>query len=164
LQVWRVTRAATRMGRQSDELFARASEVIPGGVNSPVRSWRAVGGSPVFIERGRGAHVTDVDARGCLDFVGSWGPLILGHAHPEVVAAVTERVQRGTSFGAPTSGEVELARLVTDAMPSIEQVRLVSSGTEATMAALRLARAATGRQAIVKFTGCYHGHVDALLV
>jgi glutamate-1-semialdehyde 2,1-aminomutase len=152
------------MGRQSDELFARASEIIPGGVNSPVRSWRAVGGSPVFIERGRGAHVTDVDGRSYLDFVGSWGPLILGHAHPEVVAAVTERVQRGTSFGAPTSGEVELARLVTDAMPSIEQVRLVSSGTEATMAALRLARAATGRQAIVKFTGCYHGHVDALLV
>jgi glutamate-1-semialdehyde 2,1-aminomutase len=152
------------MGRVSEELFARACEVIPGGVNSPVRSWRAVGGNPVFIERGRGAYVTDADGGSYLDFVCSWGPLILGHAHPEVVAAVAERATQGTSFGAPTSGEVELACLVTEAMPSVEQIRLVSSGTEATMAALRLARAATGRQAIVKFTGCYHGHLDALLV
>src|SRR5262249_52529628 len=109
------------MGRVSEELFARACEVIPGGVNSPVRSWRAVGGTPVFIERGRGAQVTDADGRSYLDFVGSWGPLILGHAHPEVVEAVAERARHGTSFGAPTSGEVELARLVTEAMPSVEQ-------------------------------------------
>ncbi len=152
------------MGSVSQELFARACEVIPGGVNSPVRSWRAVGGSPVFIERGVGTRITDVDGRSYLDFVGSWGPLILGHAHPAVVEAVVERARQGTSFGAPTSGEVELARQLTQAMPCVEQVRLVSSGTEATMAALRLARAATGRQAIVKFTGCYHGHLDALLV
>jgi glutamate-1-semialdehyde 2,1-aminomutase len=152
------------MGSVSEELFARACEVIPGGVNSPVRSWRAVGGSPVFIERGVGARVTDVDGRSYLDFVGSWGPLILGHAHPAVVEAVVERARQGTSFGAPTSGEVELARQITAALRSVEQVRLVSSGTEATMAALRLARAATSRQAIVKFIGCYHGHLDALLV
>jgi glutamate-1-semialdehyde 2,1-aminomutase len=152
------------MGSVSEELFARACDVIPGGVNSPVRSWRAVGGSPVFIERGVGARVTDVDGRSYLDFVGSWGPLILGHAHPAVVEAVVARARQGTSFGAPTSGEVELACQLTEAMPCVEQVRLVSSGTEATMAALRLARAATGRQAIVKLSGCYHGHLDALLV
>jgi glutamate-1-semialdehyde 2,1-aminomutase len=152
------------MGSVSEELFAQASEVIPGGVNSPVRSWRAVGGTPVFIERGEGARVTDVDGRTYIDFVGSWGPMILGHAHPTVVQAILERARLGTSFGAPTAGEVELARMLSRALPSVEQVRLVSSGTEATMAALRLARAATGRQAIVKFTGCYHGHVDSLLV
>jgi glutamate-1-semialdehyde 2,1-aminomutase len=152
------------MGRVSEELFAQASEVIPGGVNSPVRSWRAVGGTPAFIERGEGARVTDVDGRTYTDFVGSWGPMILGHAHPTVVQAILERARQGTSFGAPTAGEVELARMLSSALPSVEQVRLVSSGTEATMAALRLARAATGRQAIVKFTGCYHGHVDSLLV
>ena len=152
------------MGSVSEQLFARAREVIPGGVNSPVRSWRAVGGNPLFVARGDGARVTDADGRTYVDFVGSWGPLILGHAHPEVVAAIVERAAMGTSFGAPTALEVELARLVTEALPSVEQVRLVSSGTEATMSALRLARAATGRDAIVKFAGCYHGHVDALLV
>jgi glutamate-1-semialdehyde 2,1-aminomutase len=152
------------MGSVSEQLFARAREVIPGGVNSPVRSWRAVGGNPLFVARGDGARVTDADGRTYVDFVGSWGPLILGHAHPEVVAAIVERAAMGTSFGAPTVLEVDLARLVTEALPSVEQVRLVSSGTEATMSALRLARAATGRDAIVKFTGCYHGHVDALLV
>src|SRR5262245_42557272 len=152
------------MGSVSEKLFERACDVIPGGVNSPVRSWRAVGGSPAFIERGLGARVTDVDGRSYLDFVGSWGPLILGHAHPAVVQAVIERARHGTSFGAPTAGEVELACQVIEALPAVEQVRLVSSGTEATMAALRLARAATGRQAILKFIGCYHGHVDALLV
>ena len=152
------------MGSVSEELFSRACEVIPGGVNSPVRSWRAVGGTPAFIERGQGARVTDVDGRTYIDFVGSWGPMILGHAHPKVVQAVIERARQGTSFGAPTAGEVELARTLTQALLSVEQVRLVSSGTEATMATLRLARAATCRQAIVKFTGCYHGHVDSLLV
>jgi glutamate-1-semialdehyde 2,1-aminomutase len=148
----------------STKLFARAARVIPGGVNSPVRSWRAVGGDPAFIVRGRGAHVFDADGRALLDFVGSWGPLILGHAPPAVVAAVAERAKSGTSFGAPTAIEVELAELLVDALPSIEQVRLVSSGTEATMTAIRLARAATGRDLIVKFAGCYHGHVDSLLV
>jgi len=149
---------------RSRELFADAREVIPGGVNSPVRSWRAVGGEPAFIARGRGAEVVDVDGRVFLDFVGSWGPLILGHAHPRVVAEIAERAASGTSFGAPTAAEVELASLLRDAVPSIEQTRLVSSGTEAAMTALRLARAATGRELIVKFAGCYHGHVDALLV
>jgi glutamate-1-semialdehyde 2,1-aminomutase len=148
----------------STKLFARAARVIPGGVNSPVRSWRAVGGDPAFIVRGRGAHVFDADGRALLDFVGSWGPLILGHAPPAVVAVVAERAKSGTSFGAPTAIEVELAELLVDALPSIEQVRLVSSGTEATMTAIRLARAATGRDLIVKFAGCYHGHVDSLLV
>jgi glutamate-1-semialdehyde 2,1-aminomutase len=152
------------VGETSAKLSAEASRVIPGGVNSPVRSWRAVGGSPVFIQRGRGSTVTDADGVTYIDFVGSWGPLILGHAHPRVVEAITERVKAGTSFGAPTAIEVELARLVVEAVPSIEQVRLMSSGTEATMTALRLARAATGRERILKFEGCYHGHSDALLV
>jgi len=148
----------------SSKLFERAAQVIPGGVNSPVRSWRAVGGNPAFILRGRGAHVFDADGRALLDFVGSWGPLILGHAPAPVIAAVAERAKSGTSFGAPTAIEVELAELLVDAVPSLEQVRLVSSGTEATMTAVRLARAATGRDMIVKFGGCYHGHVDSLLV
>jgi len=137
---------------------------MPGGVNSPVRAWNAVGGSPLFIQRARGAEVVDADGRSYLDMVGSWGPMILGHAHPAVVTALRERARNGTSFGAPTTGEIELARTLVDAVPSIEEVRLVSSGTEATMSALRLARAATGRDVIVKFAGCYHGHVDALLV
>src|SRR5438093_8800571 len=137
---------------------------MPGGVNSPVRAWNAVGGSPVFVQRARGAEVIDADGRGYLDLVGSWGPMILGHAHPAVVAAIRERVAMGTSFGAPTAGEIELAQMLIEAMPSLEQVRLVSSGTEATMSALRLARAVTGRELIVKFAGCYHGHRDALLV
>jgi len=138
--------------------------VIPGGVNSPVRSWKAVGGRPLFLQRGRAAEVIDADGRAYLDFLGSWGALILGHAPPRVSAAIAQRAKAGTSFGAPTAGEVELARLLVEAVPSVEQVRLVNSGTEATMSALRLARAATGREAILKFAGCYHGHVDALLV
>jgi glutamate-1-semialdehyde 2,1-aminomutase len=152
------------VGQTSEKLFREAARVIPGGVNSPVRSWRAVGGAPVFIQRGRGAEVIDADGRSYVDFVGSWGPLILGHAPPAVVSAIGDRAKAGTSFGAPTALEIELARLLTDAIPSLEQVRLVSSGTEATMTALRLARAATGRDAILKFVGCYHGHADALLV
>lgn len=152
------------MRETSRKLHAEACTLIPGGVNSPVRSWRAVGGDPVYLVRGRGAYVTDADGATYLDFVGSWGPLILGHAHPAVIRAVNERVRSGTSFGAPTALEVALARRIVDALPSIEQVRLVSSGTEAAMAAVRLARAATGRDLVVKFAGCYHGHADSLLV
>ena len=152
------------MARESERLLAEAWRVIPGGVNSPVRSWRAVGGSPAFIARGEGPYLFDVDGRRYVDFVGSWGPLILGHAHPAVVDAVYRQAKVGTSFGAPTTLEVELATLLVDALPAVEQVRLVSSGTEATMSALRVARAATGRDRILKFVGCYHGHVDALLV
>jgi glutamate-1-semialdehyde 2,1-aminomutase len=148
----------------SEKLFQQASALIPGGVNSPVRSWRAVGGHPVFIQRGRAAEVVDADGRAYLDLLGSWGPLILGHAHPTVVSAIGERARAGTSFGAPTAGEIEIARILVEAVPSLEQVRLVSSGTEATMSALRVARAATGRDVIVKFEGCYHGHSDGLLV
>ena len=148
----------------SERLYEESRRVIPGGVNSPVRAWKAVGGEPLFIQSGRGAEVVDVDGRTYVDLLGSWGPLILGHAHPAVVAAIAERARGGTSFGAPTPGELELARLLVRAVPSLEQVRLVSSGTEATMTALRLARAATGRDLVVKFAGCYHGHVDALLV
>src|SRR5205809_1169741 len=154
---------AEAVSRTSDELYAEACRVIPGGVNSPVRSWNSVGGKPLFIQRARGAEVVDADGHAYLDFVGSWGPLLLGHAHPAVIAAIAERARHGTSFGAPTVGEVQLARLLVEALPSLEQVRLVSSGTEATMSALRLARATTGRDLIVKFAGCYHGHVDALL-
>jgi len=157
-------RVGGHVGQTSDRLFAIAKQVTPGGVNSPVRAWNAVGGAPVLIRRGRGAHVVDVDGRSYLDFLGSWGPLILGHAHRSVVSAIAERARDGTSFGAPTPGEVQFAQLLVEAVPSLEQVRLVSSGTEATMSALRLARAATGRELIVKFSGCYHGHVDALLV
>jgi glutamate-1-semialdehyde 2,1-aminomutase len=152
------------LAHTSEKLFQQASELIPGGVNSPVRSWRAVGGRPVFIQRGRGAQIVDADGRSYLDLLGSWGPLILGHAHPAVVSAVGERAKAGTSFGAPTAQEIEFARVLVDAVPSLEQVRLVSSGTEATMTALRVARAATGRDLIVKFEGCYHGHSDGLLV
>jgi glutamate-1-semialdehyde 2,1-aminomutase len=148
----------------SEKLFQQASALIPGGVNSPVRSWRAVGGHPVFIQRGRGAEVIDADGHAYMDLLGSWGPLILGHAHPAVVSAIGERARAGTSFGAPTAGEIEIARLLVEAVPSLERVRLVSSGTEATMTALRVARAATGRDVIVKFEGCYHGHSDGLLV
>ncbi len=151
------------MGEKSKQWLARAERRIPGGVNSPVRAFRAVGGDPPFIERGAGARLTDVDGRTYIDYVGSWGPLILGHAHPDIVAAVERAARRGTSFGAPTAGEVELAEEICAAFPSIEKVRLVSSGTEATMSAIRLARAATGRKTIVKFEGCYHGHNDSLL-
>jgi len=148
----------------SRDVFAASREVMPGGVNSPVRSWRAVGGDPVVIARGAGARVTDLDGREYVDLVGSWGPLILGHAHPAVVAAISEQARDGTTFGAPTKGELELATAIVETIPSVEQVRLVSSGTEATMSALRVARGATGREHILKFEGCYHGHVDALLV
>jgi glutamate-1-semialdehyde 2,1-aminomutase len=152
------------VSRTSEKLYVEACRVIPGGVNSPVRAWRAVGGSPLFIQRARGAEVIDADGRSYIDLVGSWGPMIVGHAHPAVVRAVRDRAASGTSFGAPTPAEIELARLLVDAMPSIEEVRLVSSGTEAAMSALRLARAATGRDVVVKFAGCYHGHADSFLV
>ncbi|MCI0548337.1 MAG: glutamate-1-semialdehyde 2,1-aminomutase [Candidatus Rokubacteria bacterium] len=137
---------------------------MPGGVNSPVRAFGGVGGTPFFVARAAGARIEDVDGRSYIDFLGSWGPLILGHAAPEVVEAVTEAVMRGTSYGAPTPGEVEMAEVVSAAVPSMEMLRLVSSGTEAAMSAIRLARGATGRALIVKFDGCYHGHVDSLLV
>jgi glutamate-1-semialdehyde 2,1-aminomutase len=150
--------------KRSEKLFAEARRVIPGGVNSPVRAWKSVGGAPRFVSRGQGARITDVDGRSYVDMVCSWGPLIFGHAHPSVVRAVQEAASRGVSFGAPTPGEVELAREITSVYPSIEKVRLVSSGTEATMSAIRVARAFTGKPGIVKFAGCYHGHVDALLV
>ena len=149
---------------QSERLFAEAQSLIPGGVNSPVRAFRGVGGTPRFISRGEGAYVWDVDGNRYLDFVLSWGPLILGHAHPRVVAALKEAVTRGTSYGAPTAAESELAALVVGTVPSVEMVRLVNSGTEATMSALRLARAHTRRDKIIKFSGCYHGHADMLLV
>lgn len=160
-------KASTHAARKTEEsarMFAEAQRLIPGGVNSPVRAFRGVGGVPRFIERGEGAFLYDVDGNVYIDYVLSWGPLILGHAHPTVVAAITEQAQRGTSFGAPTALETELARLITEAVPSIELLRFVSSGTEATMSALRLARAYTGRNKIIKFEGCYHGHADALLV
>jgi glutamate-1-semialdehyde 2,1-aminomutase len=146
------------------DLYRRSLELIPGGVNSPVRAMRAVGlDEPVFIARGRGAEIEDVDGRGYVDWVMSWGPLIFGHADPETLAAVVEAAERGTSFGAPTEAEVELAAEIVDAVPSVEMVRLVSSGTEAAMSAIRLARGATRRDRVIKFSGCYHGHADALL-
>jgi glutamate-1-semialdehyde 2,1-aminomutase len=148
----------------SQKLFAEASRYIPGGVNSPVRAWKAVGGEPRFIARASGSTITDADGNTYIDYIGSWGPMIVGHAHQAVLRALAEVMQGGTSFGAPTAREVELARRVSGALPSVEQVRLVSSGTEATMTALRLARAFTGRPKVLKFDGCYHGHADALLV
>jgi glutamate-1-semialdehyde 2,1-aminomutase len=150
--------------KRSRQLFQRAQLVIPAGVNSPVRAFRSVGGTPLFIQRGKGAQVWDVDGRVYIDYVGSWGPLIVGHAHPDVVNAARLAAERGLSFGAPTEQEVEMAELLCRLVPSLEQVRLVSSGTEATMSAIRLARGHTGRHKIVKFEGCYHGHADALLV
>jgi glutamate-1-semialdehyde 2,1-aminomutase len=153
-----------RQRERSRALFQRATSVCPGGVNSPVRAFRSVGGDPLFIRRGRGARVWDEDGNEYLDFLGSWGPLILGHAHPRIVEAVANAARDGTSFGAPTAREVELAELVCAAFPSIEMIRFVNSGTEATMSALRLARAFTGREKVVKFDGCYHGHADGLLV
>ena len=149
---------------RSEAAFVRAQEVIPGGVNSPVRAYRAVGGVPRFIERGAGSRIRDVDGNEYIDYVLSWGPLIAGHAHPDVVRAVVEQAQRGTSFGAPCELETELAREITQAYPSMERVRLVNSGMEATMSAIRVARGFTGRAKIVKFTGCYHGSVDSLLI
>jgi glutamate-1-semialdehyde 2,1-aminomutase len=149
---------------KSEELFRRALEIIPGGVNSPVRAFFSVGGNPPFIARGQGAHIFDVDGNEYVDYVGSWGPLLLGHRHPEILAALEGALRIGTSFGAPTEAEVELAEAIRDAVPSVEMVRLVNSGTEATMSAIRVARGFTGRDLIVKFEGCYHGHVDSLLV
>jgi glutamate-1-semialdehyde 2,1-aminomutase len=149
---------------RSRALYERATGVLPGGVNSPVRAFKAVGGTPRFIERAAGQHLWDVDGHRYLDYLGSWGPLILGHAHPAVVAAIRDQVVRGTTYGAPTAIEVEVAERITAAMPSVEMVRMVNSGTEATMAALRLARAATSRSRVIKFAGCYHGHADAFLV
>ena len=150
--------------KQSKKLFARAIRKIPGGVNSPVRAWRSVGGTPRFVTRGQGSYIFDADGKRFIDFVGSWGPLILGHAHPQILRALQQRAAKGTTFGAPTEGEVELAELVSRLIPSIDKLRLVSSGTEATMSAIRLARAYTKRTKVVKFDGCYHGHADGLLV
>ena len=152
------------VGPRSQALFEQACRVIPGGVSSPVRAFRAVGGTPPFITSASGVHVTDADGRTYLDFIGSWGPLALGHAHPEVVAAITEAAARGTTYGLPCPGEVELASTIAELSPVVEQVRFVSSGTEAVMSAVRLARGVTGRDKVVKFAGCYHGHADHLLV
>jgi len=149
---------------RSQELFDRAQEVIPGGVNSPVRAFRSVGGKPLFVQRGHGSRIWDVDGKEYIDYVGSWGPLIFGHRPPEIVQALNKVLEVGTSFGAPTELEVEIAELITTIFPSVEKVRLVNSGTEATMSAIRLARGFTGRDRIIKFDGCYHGHGDSLLV
>ena len=153
-----------RLARTSDTLFEEAQRYIPGGVNSPVRAFRAVGGTPRFIARAAGAKVYDSDGREYVDYVASWGPMILGHAHPHVVRALQQAAGRGTSYGAPTEGEVTLARMICEAFPSIDLVRLVSSGTEAAMSAIRVARGYTKRDLVVKFDGCYHGHSDGLLV
>ena len=155
---------AASAGPRSRRAFAEAEKVLVGGVNSPVRAFRGVGGTPVFFARGKGCRATDVDGREYLDYVGSWGPLILGHAHPEIVRAVARTARLGTTFGAPTPRETELAQVLRAAIPSMEKLRLVSSGTEATMSALRVARAFTGRDLVVKFAGCYHGHADPFLV
>ncbi len=149
---------------RSSQLLRRAQKIIPGGVNSPVRAFKAVGGKPVFIKRAKGARIYDVDGNSYIDYIGSWGPMILGHAHPKVTSALKRTIDGGTSYGAPTELEVELAELVLEAFPSMEMVRFVNSGTEATMSAIRLARAHTGRSRIIKFEGCYHGHADGLLV
>jgi glutamate-1-semialdehyde 2,1-aminomutase len=159
-----MTTSKTAEQDTSAKLFARAVELIPGGVNSPVRAFRGVGGTPRFIREAKGATMTDVDGRTYIDYVGSWGPMILGHTDPEVIDALHDALSRGTSYGAPTGLEIEIAEEIVDAVPSIEMVRMVNSGTEATMSALRLARGATGRAKIVKFEGCYHGHGDSLLV
>ena len=152
------------MGEQSERLFGRATQVIPGGVNSPARAFRSVGMDPFFVDRGEGSRLIDVDGKSYIDYVMSWGALILGHAHPAVVRAVTEAAGRGTSYGAPTGEEVELAEIVVEMIPSIDRVRFVNSGTEATMSAVRVARAFTGRDLVLKFAGCYHGHADSFLV
>ena len=150
--------------KRSIALYHKALEMIPGGVNSPVRAFKAVGVSPLFIDRAKGARIWDVDGNEYIDYVGSWGPMILGHAHPKVVAALRKAAPKGTSFGAPTALEVELASKVKKAFPSMELVRMVSSGTEAVMGAIRVARGYTGKDKILKFEGCYHGHGDSLLV
>ncbi|MFN3428722.1 MAG: glutamate-1-semialdehyde 2,1-aminomutase, partial [Candidatus Sericytochromatia bacterium] len=156
--------ADTMTSTQSQTLWRQAQDLIPGGVNSPVRAFKSVGGDPVFIDRAEGAFMWDVDGNRYTDYIGAWGPMILGHKHPEVVQALHRAIDGGTAYGAPTAGEVALAKLIAEVVPGIEMVRLVNSGTEATMSALRLARAFTGRDKIVKFSGCYHGHADFLLV
>ncbi len=152
-----------RNNTTSENLFREALEVIPGGVNSPVRAFKSVGLPPRFIRSGKGCRITDEDGNEFIDYVGSWGPLILGHAHPEILQALESAMKNGTSFGAPTRMEVEMARTIVEMVPSIDMVRLVSSGTEAVMSAIRLARGVTGRDKIIKFSGCYHGHSDGLL-
>ncbi len=149
---------------RSEQFFEVAERLLPGGVNSPVRAFRSVGGIPRFIDRAAGSRIYDVDGREYIDYVGSWGPMILGHAHPQVQEAIRKAVERGTSYGAPTVQEIDLARRIIEAIPSLEKIRMVSSGTEATMSAIRLARGCTGREKILKFEGCYHGHADSLLV
>src|SRR5215204_4495436 len=149
---------------KSDQLFAIAQNLIPGGVNSPVRAFRGVGGTPVFVRSAQGAYLEGEDGRRYIDYIGGYGPHILGHRHPSVIAAIQKALGRGTAFGAPTLPEVELAEMIAEALPSVEMVRMVNSGTEATMSALRLARAATGRNQFIKFEGCYHGHADPFLV
>ena len=150
--------------KSSKSLFRKASKYIPGGVNSPVRAFRSVDSTPIFIERASGSRIYDVEGREYIDYVSSWGPMILGHSHPEVVRAIQKAAEKGTSYGAPTELETEMAKLIVDAFPSIDMVRMVSSGTEAAMTAIRLARGYTGREKIIKFEGCYHGHADSLLV
>ena len=150
--------------QQAQDLFEAAQQYIPGGVNSPVRAFRGVGGTPVFIDRAEGAYLYDPSGKRYIDYVGSWGPMILGHAHPQVVQAVQTAASKGLSYGAPTAIETQMAEKICELMPAIELVRMVNSGTEATMTAIRLARGYTGRDKIIKFTGCYHGHVDSLLV
>ncbi|MDP1679935.1 MAG: glutamate-1-semialdehyde 2,1-aminomutase, partial [Candidatus Nitrotoga sp.] len=152
------------MSSRNEYLFEQSQHVIPGGVNSPVRAFKSVGGTPLFFKRGQGAYVWDADDKRYIDYVGSWGPMIVGHCHPDVVTAVQDAAAQGLGFGAPTAAELEMAELLCKLLPSIEMVRLVSSGTEATMTAIRLARGFTGRSRIIKFEGCYHGHSDGLLV
>jgi len=149
---------------KSERLFAEALKYIPGGVNSPVRAFRAVGGQPFFVDRAAAAHVWDVDGNNYVDYVGTWGPAILGHAHPKIIKAVQQAAENGTSFGIPNPSEVTMARLICSLVPSVEKVRMCNSGTEATMSAIRLARGFTRRDKIIKFDGCYHGHADSLLV
>src|SRR5829696_2423006 len=155
---------STRSVAKSEDAFARARQLMPGGVSSPVRAFKAVGGTPIFIKEGDGCRLTDIDGNSYVDYVASYGPAIVGHANERVVAALSKAIGRGTSYGAPTEGEVTLASIVAQALPSVEMVRFVNSGTEATMSAIRLARAATKRDSIVKCIGCYHGHSDQLLV
>lgn len=153
-----------RDSSRSEQLFAQAQKTIPGGVNSPVRAFGAVGGTPRFVARAQGAHIQDEDGQSYIDYIGSWGPMILGHQHPEVLAAIRQQLELGVSYGAPTALEIQMAELLCERLPSMEQVRMVNSGTEATMSALRLARGFTGRDDVLKFEGCYHGHGDAFLV
>jgi len=152
------------MANKSEELFLKAQEIIPGGVNSPVRAGRSVGVDPPFIQRADGCHLWDVDGKRYIDYISSWGPMILGHRHPEVIQGIKSALENGTSYGAPTELELNLAKTIVEAVPSVEMVRMVNSGTEATMSAIRLARGFTGRDMIIKFDGCYHGHSDSCLV